>query len=604
MRKTIGKYRVLKQLEDTATDTTYLAYAFSSPEQMVIIRVWHAQKIDTLTPETILQEATFLTRLQHPHILPLLETGTEQQKPFLVMQYAPNGSLRKRLEQQSPIMFPVQDGIHVLHQVGQALQYAHENNVLHCSIRPEHILFDAEDNVQLSGFSLLSLFDAEYPDMRSALYWAPEQFFGSVGKESDQYALACVAYELFTGHTPFQAADISLLREKHEMQIPLEPSYLNPTLPSHIDRAIMRALAKDPTQRFSDVADFLQALTLGAVMPNVMSPQLSGAVSDAPTQKNVLKDINAEHIREMSPVSSVPLHGGFFGRMQLFALLISIVLILATIFSLNFIAMSNNYHTSNSGSDGNHIPPVPFTGSTKVTPKATHTAVPKPTVTVTPTPDPTLQAVATSPATLIPTRTSVPTPVPSPSTIAVQPVLFSSFVASSGFVNLSSEGTRDWVHWGYANASTVDRKMNVVPLISQMSTIGQNPVYTYNNNPTAFSWSDGTPDQNVNATTSGVFVIGTGNGFLISVPASTTQHVLRLYVGLWKAQGQFSVFLNGTGTSAYVDNSLNNPNGTSVGVYVITFRGNASGQSLTINYTVAASYDPAGNVTLQSATLQ
>jgi Galactose oxidase-like, Early set domain/Bacterial Ig domain/Glyoxal oxidase N-terminus/Fibronectin type III domain/Kelch motif len=183
-------------------------------------------------------------------------------------------------------------------------------------------------------------------------------------------------------------------------------------------------------------------------------------------------------------------------------------------------------------------------------------------------------------------------------------LLNGSFSATPATVNLTTEGTTDWTHWGLNLPNDFDHKAGVTQKISNCTIIGPANLYQYNDNPSGYTWLDGTPTGGATNTTTGIFVAGVGNGFQFTVPADTTSKTLKLYVGLWKATGKLEVSLSDGSAPAFTDTSLNNSSATSIGVYTINFQAASNGQVLTIKYTALNVYDPQwGNVTLQAATL-
>jgi hypothetical protein len=171
-------------------------------------------------------------------------------------------------------------------------------------------------------------------------------------------------------------------------------------------------------------------------------------------------------------------------------------------------------------------------------------------------------------------------------------------------IDLSSEGTSDWVHWGLNSTSSFDHKGGVAQQISNYTPLGTISVKRLADNPTAFIWSDGTPTTSATNTKTGVFIVGLNKGFQITLPADTASRTLKIYVGLWKAQGKLEAILSDGSTPAYTDTSLDRADGTKNGIYKVNYRAASNGQTLTIKYTVMKTYDPYGNVTLEAATLQ
>lgn len=170
-------------------------------------------------------------------------------------------------------------------------------------------------------------------------------------------------------------------------------------------------------------------------------------------------------------------------------------------------------------------------------------------------------------------------------------------------VNLTAEGTRDWVHWGLTTNNSVNRKAGVIPQISDFTKIGTNAVEHLADNYTGFSWTDGTPAVTAAGTTTGVFMTGLNDGFEISIPADTTTRVLKLYVGLFGAQGNFQAWLSDFSDPAYTDTTLSSL-GNGYAVYRLTYAAASAGQTLTVRYRSLNLFDSDfGNVTLQAATL-
>jgi hypothetical protein len=171
-------------------------------------------------------------------------------------------------------------------------------------------------------------------------------------------------------------------------------------------------------------------------------------------------------------------------------------------------------------------------------------------------------------------------------------------------VNLTIEGSRDWVHWGLATNNLLNRKAGVTAQVGDFAKIGSSPVEIYGDNYTAFNWSDGTPTAATNNITRGVFTTGVANGFEIVLPADTTARTARIYVGLYGAQGNFQAWLSDYSASAYANTTLSNFFGNDYGVYTLTYLAASPGQTLHVRYRSLRLFDQDfGNVTLQAVTL-
>jgi serine/threonine protein kinase len=198
--------------------------------------------------------------------------GIEKEQPFVVREYLPNESLRVRLKKLFPDRLKLGDALTIVLQVGEALAYAHEYDIVHGGVKPENILFDASGQVVLTDFSLVSEMDAIIRDQVAQeygfCYLAPEQFEGIYDARSDQYALGCMAYELITGRLPFAVRSLKASK-KHRgnaLSAPLFESMADLDLPHAFEAAIFKALARDPAERFFDFSLFLE------VIQSVLSP--------------------------------------------------------------------------------------------------------------------------------------------------------------------------------------------------------------------------------------------------------------------------------------------------------------------------------------------
>ena len=264
--KQIGSYRVIKALPSGGYGSVYQGQHLVFPERpMVAIKVLHAHLASKQEYERFLQEARFLEKLRHPHILPIIDASMQDGLPYLIAEYASQGSLKERLERQAPKPLPVEEAITILTQVGQALHFAHQQDIVHRDLKPANILFNARGEALLADFGIAVVLEKtrRIDTIGTPAYMAPEQFDGEISKKSDQYALGCIAYELFTGHKLFDVPENApwiAWAYKHKMEPPIPPRKVNPALPQHIEQAILKAMAKDRASRHADVSAFMNAL--------------------------------------------------------------------------------------------------------------------------------------------------------------------------------------------------------------------------------------------------------------------------------------------------------------------------------------------------------
>jgi serine/threonine protein kinase len=249
-----ASYSLIRQLGQTSQSDTYLASPTGQPECEVVIKIFHASCLGPgYEARDFLRDAAHLQQLTHPHLLPVLDAGIEQRQPFVVGPYLSHGSLRDQL-----CVLPHFSVAHTLQlgiQIGQALSYCHNHDVLHDHLSPENVLFVDEDDetVQLADFGLASLIDEsiydDSPLLQTVAYRAPELFMNLASRKSDQFSLGCLLYELLTGTLPTASSNP-----------PLAPSLLAPHVPESLDVVLLKALAYEPMARYESVARLVEAL--------------------------------------------------------------------------------------------------------------------------------------------------------------------------------------------------------------------------------------------------------------------------------------------------------------------------------------------------------
>jgi predicted ATPase/DNA-binding CsgD family transcriptional regulator/tetratricopeptide (TPR) repeat protein len=226
-------------------------------------------------------EARTLAQLDHPYIVRLLDFGLEGTVPFLVMSYAPHGNLRQR--HPAGTRLSLDNVVPYVKQVAAALQYLHDQRLIHRDLKPENLLLSSDDKVLLSDFELVTLLQNTYSQPGQAVagsigYMAPEQLQGHPSPASDQYALGVVVYEWLCGERPFSGS-FTEVAAKHAL-IPPPPLHRKvPTIPATVEHVVLKALAKDPQQRFVQIQDF--ALALEEAAPGESSARTIPVVSSS-----------------------------------------------------------------------------------------------------------------------------------------------------------------------------------------------------------------------------------------------------------------------------------------------------------------------------------
>ncbi|GAC1377961.1 MAG: hypothetical protein NVS4B7_00100 [Ktedonobacteraceae bacterium] len=263
--KRIGNYRFIEEIASGSFGRVYKGVHVFLTKRTVAIKVLHRMYLSSQKErDSFLQEAQLLEMLKHPHILPIFDVGIEDGMPYFVTEYALNGSLRDRLQSQYPHPLPVDEVLTILTQVGEALDHAHQQNIIHRDLKPENILFNTKGEALLADFGIAVVLATAGTSpvniIGSPLYMAPEQFDGMLSKKSDQYALACIGYEMLTAHHPFLAQNAMVMALKHKMEDPIAPSQYNTYLPLNVERAILKAMSKERIDRYTDILSFIAAL--------------------------------------------------------------------------------------------------------------------------------------------------------------------------------------------------------------------------------------------------------------------------------------------------------------------------------------------------------
>ncbi len=209
---------------------------------------------------SFLEEARIIAHLKHPSIVRILEYDVIDSIPFIVMEYAPNGTLRQCHPKGT--VLPPAAIVSYVRQVAAALQYAHDQKLIHRDVKPENMLLGNHNAVLLSDFGLAVIVQSSRDRLQTVAgtvtYMAPEQLQGRPSPASDQYALAAVIYEWLSGERLFSGSFIEVATQHVLVPPPSLRSKL-PAIPPAVDQVIQKALAKSPEQRFPSVVEFASA---------------------------------------------------------------------------------------------------------------------------------------------------------------------------------------------------------------------------------------------------------------------------------------------------------------------------------------------------------
>ncbi len=259
-------YAIKWKIGEGGMATVYLA---DDPKhrRQVALKLLRGEFAASVLGERFLREIEIAAALTHPNILPLYDSGNEGGHLYFVMPYVEGGSLRQRLERER--VLPVDEAVRLARAVADALAYAHERGVVHRDIKPENILLEQGHPVVVDFGVARALASEGKPSSTGAgtvvgtpAYMSPEQASGesTVDAKADQYALACVLYEMLAGHPPFVGGSTRAVLARQVMDPPPPLATVRPGVPREVRAALERALAKAPTDRFASVRDFAEAL--------------------------------------------------------------------------------------------------------------------------------------------------------------------------------------------------------------------------------------------------------------------------------------------------------------------------------------------------------
>jgi serine/threonine-protein kinase len=259
------RYRLERELGRGGMATVYLAED-QKHRRKVAVKVLHPELAAVIGAERFLREIQIAAGLDHPHILPLYDSGEAGGFLFYVMPFVEGESLRDRLNRETQL--PLDDALRIAREVADALAYAHRQDVVHRDIKPDNVMLSG-GHARVADFGIARAMSAAGTErltqtgiaIGTPAYMSPEQASGSadVDGRSDLYSLGCMLYEMLAGHPPFVGSGETLFRQ-HMFAEPPAITTLRPAVPPAVAAALARALAKTPADRYSPVGQFSEAL--------------------------------------------------------------------------------------------------------------------------------------------------------------------------------------------------------------------------------------------------------------------------------------------------------------------------------------------------------
>ena len=282
-----SKYRLDREVGAGGMATVYLAHDLRH-DRDVAIKVLHPDLAAALGAERFLAEIKTTAKLQHPHILPLLDSGEADGLLYYVMPFVAGESLRARLDRETQLS--IDDSIRIAREVASAVESAHKHGVVHRDIKPENILLH-EDQALVADFGIALAVKAAGGarmtqtglSLGTPQYMAPEQAMGerAIDGRADIYALGAVTYEMLVGEAPFTGPSVQAIVARVMTETPRPLTGQRRSVPANVNAAVLKALEKLPADRFSSAADFSRAL----VAPDFTTATTGAAGVETPRDK-------------------------------------------------------------------------------------------------------------------------------------------------------------------------------------------------------------------------------------------------------------------------------------------------------------------------------
>jgi serine/threonine-protein kinase len=279
------RYRLVRKIGSGGMADVWLADDIELDRQ-VAIKILHDHfSQDKEFVERFRREASSAAGLQHPNVVGVFDRGEFRNSYFIAMEYVEGDSLKDLITDGMTVAAAVE----VTRQILEAERFAHKKGIIHRDIKPHNVMIDGDGRARVADFGIARAGSSEITQtgsvMGTAQYLSPEQAQGKeVTAQSDLYSTGVVLYEALTGEVPFEADSPVAVALKQVQEVPRRPSSINPDVPPALDAVVMRALAKQPEQRFADAAAFIKALDEAEAKPDQPRRQDTAAYAAVNTE--------------------------------------------------------------------------------------------------------------------------------------------------------------------------------------------------------------------------------------------------------------------------------------------------------------------------------
>ena len=301
------RYTILEKIGGGGMADVYRAHD-KLLDRSVAIKVLRSQFADDEKFVTSFRrEAQAAARLAHPNIVNIYDVGQEGHTYYIVMEYISGETLKDKIDREAPL--PVELAVRIAAEIGEALEHAHQNNLVHCDIKPHNILLTRTGRIKVTDFGIARAISSVTMTHSGSIigsvhYFSPEQAQGtSISTRSDIYSLGVVLYEMLSGALPHSGETPVSIALKHLQETPRPLTELNPGIPPLIEAIVLKAMVKNPQERYSDVGQMLADFTLAQ---NYLRDDHTRRLTrdDFPTQ--ILPKVQAPEIQMDLTVKPVP----------------------------------------------------------------------------------------------------------------------------------------------------------------------------------------------------------------------------------------------------------------------------------------------------------
>ncbi len=265
--RALGKYVILEEIGRGGMGAVYKARDIEL-DRIVAIKVLSPYLVgEPHLVQRFMREARLAANLDHPNIVAIYDIGGEGGYYYFVMKYLEGRPLKEMIAQRGPL--PLDEVVQLVRQLASALDYAHQQNLVHRDVKPGNVIVGPDGHATLTDFGLAKVVEsmkltASGETIGTLEYMAPEQARGETSPASDIYSLGVMTYEMLTGRLPFQGTNQATLLYQHLHEPPPPLHRWNPTVPPEVEQVVLKAMAKEPAQRYATAGEMARELELAA----------------------------------------------------------------------------------------------------------------------------------------------------------------------------------------------------------------------------------------------------------------------------------------------------------------------------------------------------